>query len=85
MLQVTGTGSEQITSLPVNMPNCPTGFMSLDVNSVSGAHEKPRLIWNNFDHMRGIPELIIKLQLKHFTKADAASLRSRSGFPTSFN
>ena len=33
--------------------------------------EKQRLISNIANHMRGIPERIIKLQLSHFTKADA--------------
>ena len=34
--------------------------------------EKRRLIQNIANHMRGIPEHIIKLQIGHFTKADPA-------------
>jgi catalase len=34
--------------------------------------EKARLIRNIANSMRGIPEHIIKLQLRHFTKADPA-------------
>jgi catalase len=34
--------------------------------------EKRRLIQNLANHMRGIPERIIKLQISHFTKADPA-------------
>jgi catalase len=34
--------------------------------------EKRRLIQNIADHMRGIPERIIKLQISHFSKADPA-------------
>ena len=34
--------------------------------------EKRRLIQNLANHMRGIPERIIKLQISHFTRADPA-------------
>ncbi|HEX4164244.1 MAG TPA: catalase [Bryobacteraceae bacterium] len=36
------------------------------------ADEKTRLIQNITNHMKGIPEPIIKLQISHFTKADPA-------------
>jgi catalase len=43
-----------------------------DLFRVMRADERARLIKNIANHMRGIPERIIKLQLSHFTKADPA-------------
>jgi catalase len=43
-----------------------------DLFRVMKADERVRLIKNIANHMRGIPERIIKLQLSHFTKADPA-------------
>ena len=43
-----------------------------DLFRLMKADEKTRLIQNIANHMRGVPERIIKLQISHFTKADPA-------------